>query len=282
MSDYERVAKAISYIREHYREQPDLERIAREIHLSPYHFQRLFRKWAGVSPKKFLEYTSIERAKVLLKEQASLSEAGFEAGLSGTGRLHDLFIKIEGMTPGEFKNGGENLHINYSFSATPFGDIISASTAKGICHLMFADNERRALRRLRERFPNAVIEEKRDPVQRAATGIFEDDWSDLSKIRLHLKGTPFQIKVWEALLKVPFGRISSYTEIADSIGRPTALRAVGAAIGRNPVAYLIPCHRIIRSTGILGEYHWGDERKAAIIGWEAAKLESGLGPDDTL
>lgn len=279
MNDYERIAKAISYIRTHFHEQPDLEKVAGEVHLSAFHFQRLFKKWAGVSPKKFLEYISVEHAKALLSEQASLSEASFETGLSGTGRLHDLFIKIEGMTPGEFKNGGESLRVNYSFSESPFGKIIAASTAKGVCHLAFVDDEKRAVRRFREKFPNASCAERRDNIQREALRIFEDDWSNLPKIRLHLKGTPFQIKVWEALLKIPFGNITTYARVAEATGHPSALRAVGAAIGRNPVAYLIPCHRVIRSTGMIGEYHWGDRRKAAIIGWEAAKLESSVGPN---
>lgn len=279
MNDYERVAKAISYIGTHFHQQPDLERVAGEIHLSPFHFQRLFKKWAGVSPKKFLEYISIEHAKSLLKKQASLSEASFETGLSGTGRLHDLFIKIEGMTPGEFKNGGENLVINYSFSKTPFGNIIAASTARGICHLSFADDEETALRRSRDRFPKATFVNKRDVLQTDALRIFEDDWSNLPRIRLHLKGTPFQIKVWEALLKIPFGRITTYARIAETIGQPTATRAVGTAIGSNPVAYLIPCHRVIRSTGAIGHYHWGNARKVVIVGWEAARLERRSSPD---
>ncbi len=274
MTDYDIIAGAITYIIENYSNQPDLERVAHQVHLSPFHFQRLFKKWAGVSPKKFLEYISIEHAKVLLKKNASLSEASFETGLSGTGRLHDLFISIEGMTLGEFKNGGENLVIGYSFSKTPFGDIIAASTPRGVCHLAFADNENQALQRLRARFANASLMKKRDVFQSNALRIFEDDWSDLPKIRLHLKGTPFQIKVWETLLKIPFAQLTTYYQVAETIGHPTASRAVGRAIGSNPVAYLIPCHRVIRSTGIIGEYHWGDARKAAIIGWEAAKSES--------
>jgi AraC family transcriptional regulator, regulatory protein of adaptative response / methylated-DNA-[protein]-cysteine methyltransferase len=272
MTDYERIAGAITYINAHFRDQPDLERVAREAHLSPFHFQRLFKTWAGVSPKKFLEYISVERAKGLLRENASLSETAFDTGLSGTGRLHDLFIKIEGMTPGEFKNGGENLVINYSFSRTLFGKIIAASTRKGICHLAFSENEKDAARRLRHRFPNASFKQKRDEFQSEALRVFESDWSNIPKIKLHLKGTPFQIKVWETLLKIPVGGISTYARVAKAVGRPSASRAVGAAIGSNPVAYLIPCHRVILSTGLIGEYHWGDTRKAAIIGWEAAKV----------
>ncbi len=271
MTDYERIANAIFYIKEHFREQPDLKRVASEVHLSEYHFQRLFKKWAGVSPKKFLEYISIEHAKDLLRQDASLAEASYHVGLSGTSRLHDLFVNIERMTPGEYKNKGENLSIKYGFYETPFGKIIVASTPKGICHIGFANNEQRSLRILRDRYANATVEHKRDPIHLSVLRIFLDDWSNISRIKLHLKGTPFQLKVWEALLKIPFGQISTYGQIAEAIGYPTASRAVGTAIGSNPVAYLIPCHRVIKSTGVIGNYHWGDVRKMAIIGWEAAR-----------
>ncbi len=274
MTDYERIAKAIVYINEHFKEQPNLKRLADEAHLSEFHFQRLFKKWAGVSPKKFLEYISIEHAKALLKQDASVAEATYETGLSGTSRLHDLFINIERMTPGEFRNKGESLTINYAFYQSPFGKIIVASTSKGVCYIAFANNERPSLRSLRERYRNAAIVEKEDPAHRQVLRVFQDDWTDIPKIKLHIKATPFQLKVWEALLKVPFGHLSTYARVAESIGYPTASRAVGTAIGDNPVAYLIPCHRIIKSTGVLGGYHWGDARKAAIVGWEAAKSES--------
>ncbi|MCL4512140.1 MAG: methylated-DNA--[protein]-cysteine S-methyltransferase [Bacteroidetes bacterium] len=270
-TDYERIAKAISYIKERFREQPDLEQVAKEVHLSQFHFQRLFNKWAGVSPKKFLEYISIQHAEELLRQNASLADASYETGLSGTSRLHDLFINIERMTPGEFKNKGENLSINYSFSPTPFGKIIVASTSKGICYIAFADDGQRAFQGLHDRFPNASYKQKRDPFHRDALRIFQNDWRNISNIKLHLKGTPFQLKVWEALLKIPFGRISTYAHVAETIGSPTAARAVGTAIGDNPVAYLIPCHRVIRSTGVIGDYHWGNARKSAIVGWEAAR-----------
>lgn len=272
MTDYERIAKAISYISEHFKEQPDLDRVAKEVHLSRFHFQRLFEKWAGVSPKKFLEYISIERAKSLLKQNASLAETSYQLGLSGTSRLHDLFVNIERMTPGEFKNKGENLVINYEFHETPFGKIIVASTTKGICHIGFANNEERSLRILRDRYSNASLVHEAAPSHQSILKIFQEDWHSITKIKLHLKATPFQLKVWEALLKIPFGQIRTYSQVADEIGYPTASRAVGAAIGRNPVAYLIPCHRVIKSTGVIGDYHWGNERKVAIIGWEAAKM----------
>jgi AraC family transcriptional regulator, regulatory protein of adaptative response / methylated-DNA-[protein]-cysteine methyltransferase len=272
MQDYQRIEQAIRFIREHFREQPDLDEIARQIHLSPFHFQRLFKDWAGVSPKKFLQYTSIEYAKKLLSEQETLSTVSFETGLSGTSRLHDLFIQIEGMTPGEYKNGGKNLHIHYSHAETLFGSILIASTSKGICHLSFlTDLSVSPKVEILNRFPAAVLEQKTDLLQQEALKMFHDDWSDLSRIKLHLKGTPFQIKVWNALLHIPSGSLKSYAYIAGEIGDPNASRAVGTAIGSNPVAYLIPCHRVITSSGQTGGYHWGIDRKSAMIGWEAAK-----------
>jgi len=273
MTDYERIKKAIEFIRSNFQQQPDLDAVAKEVYLSPFHFQRLFKDWAGVSPKKFLQYISLQHAKKLL-HQHTVSDAAYETGLSGSSRLHDLFINIEGMTPGEFKNGGEQLQINYSFAETPFGNIIVASTAKGICHLAFADDEKEALTQLQLQFPNAGFRQVVDTIQQNALFIFTQDWKDLSKIKLHLKGTPFQIKVWEALLKIPMGDVSTYSGIANTINNPNASRAVGTAIGDNPVAFLIPCHRVIRSTGDFGQYHWGSIRKTAMIGWEAAKTNS--------
>ena len=270
MTDYERIKKAIEFIRSNFQQQPDLDAVAKEVYLSPFHFQRLFKDWAGVSPKKFLQYISLQHAKKLLHEH-TVSDTAFETGLSGSSRLHDLFINIEGMTPGEYKNGGEQLQINYSFAETPFGNIIVASTPKGICHLAFAENEKDALQQLQFQFPNAQFRQVVDTIQQNALFIFTQDWKDLSKIKLHLKGTPFQIKVWEALLKIPMGDISTYSGIANTINNPNASRAVGSAIGDNPVAFLIPCHRVIRSTGDFGQYHWGSIRKTAMIGWEAAK-----------
>jgi len=273
MTDYERIKKAIEFIRSNFQQQPDLDAVAKEVYLSPFHFQRLFKDWAGVSPKKFLQYISLQHAKKLL-HQHTVSDTAYETGLSGSSRLHDLFISIEGMTPGEFKNGGEQLQINYSFAETPFGNIIVASTTKGICHLAFADDEKEALQQLQLQFPNAQFRQVVDTIQQNALFIFTQDWKDLSKIKLHLKGTQFQIKVWEALLKIPMGDLSTYSLIANNIDNPKASRAVGTAIGDNPVAFLIPCHRVIKSTGDFGQYHWGSIRKTAMIGWEAAKVNS--------
>ena len=271
MNNYSRIAKAIEFIKLNFKAQPDLNEIAEKVNLSPFHFQRLFTDWAGVSPKKFLQYLSVEYAKSRLRDQATLFDTAFETGLSGTSRLHDLFISIEGMTPGEYKNGGQELLINYSFADTPFGDIMVAATDKGICWLAFADDREQALADLKAQFPNAEYHLKVDGVQQNALSIFNQDWSSPNQLKLHLKGTSFQLKVWEALLKIPMGGLTTYSGICNRIDNPNASRAVGSAIGSNPVAFLIPCHRVIRSTGEFGQYHWGSTRKNLIIGWEASR-----------
>ena len=270
---YDKIEEAIQFINVHHKEQPSLNEIARAVNLSPFHFQRLFTEWAGVSPKMFMQYISIEHAKKLLKEKrSSLFDTAHETGLSGTGRLHDLFIKIEGMTPGEFKNGGLNLTINYSFTESQFGNLIVASTPKGICYMAFTDNEQHALAKLKLNFPNAKYNQFMDNFQKDALSVFRQDRNSIKQIKLHLYGTSFRIKVWEALLKIPFGNLSTYGSIAEEAGMPGASRAVGTAIGKNPVAFLIPCHRVILSSGNFGGYMWGGTRKSAIIGWEAAKI----------
>lgn len=273
--NYNRIAAAIEYINNNFRQQPSLEELAKQVHLSPFHFQRLFHEWAGTSPKKFLQYISTAHAKQLLTEQqATLFDTAIEIGLSGTGRLHDLFINIEGMTPAEYKNGGRQLNINFSFAESPFGNMIIASTAKGVCYMAFEENEVKALNDLKEKFPNAFYQQKLDIVQQNALFIFQNDWTQLPEIKLHLKGTDFQLKVWESLLKIPMGKLSTYGVIAGQIGNSNASRAVGTAIGSNPVAYLIPCHRVIQATGQIGGYMWGKTRKTAILGWESAKNNS--------
>lgn len=270
--NYTRIAKAIGYIQQNYREQPTLEEIAEKVHLSPFHFQRLFTDWAGVSPKKFLQFISVQHAKKMLAtSQATLFETAHSTGLSGTGRLHDLFVTIEGMTPGEYKNQGRDLAINYSFSASGFGDILAASTAKGLCYMAFTDDRGSALSALQRCFPKARFTQGRDKIQENALRIYAQDWSRLNTVKLHLKGTDFQLKVWEALLRIPTGNLVTYGTIAQAIQQPRASRAVGTAIGNNPIAFLIPCHRVIQSTGALGGYKWGTARKSAIIGWEAAR-----------
>jgi AraC family transcriptional regulator of adaptative response/methylated-DNA-[protein]-cysteine methyltransferase len=208
---------------------------------------------------------------LLKDQQATVFDTAYETGLSGTGRLHDLFISIEGMTPAEYKKGGKNLSVNYSFAESPFGNIMVASTPKGICSMAFYDDENKALSNLKTTFPNATFQQKLDLIQQNALFIFQHDWGKLPEIKLHLKGTEFQIKVWEALLKIPLGRLSTYGTIGQQMGNPNASRAIGTAIGRNPVAFLIPCHRVIQSTGNIGGYMWGSTRKTAIICWENAK-----------
>ena len=270
--NYKRIAEAIDYIKANFKSQPDLDEVAEKVHISPFHFQRMFSEWAGTSPKKFLQYISIEHAKKLLKEnQATLFETAHETGLSGTSRLHDLFIKIEGMSPAEYKNGGKNLYINYSFAESPFGNILVASTQKGICYMAFFTEEETALHLLQNQFPQASFNRALDLIQQHALFIFQNDWSKLHQVKLHLKGTDFQLKVWETLLKIPMGQLSTYGSIAHKIEKPLASRAVGTAIGSNPVAFLIPCHRVIQATGNLGGYMWGTTRKAAMIGWESAQ-----------
>lgn len=271
MNNYDKIATAIDYIKSNFKTQPDLQEVAAAVHMSPFHFQRVFSEWAGVTPKKFLQYLTLDYAKNILREEkATVFDAAFEAGLSGTGRLHDLFINIESMTPGEYRNGGKALQINYSFAESPFGNIIVASTPKGICHMAFADDRDAALLSLKEQFPHAQFTQVVDLIQQNTLYIFTQDWSRLSEIKLHLRGTDFQLKVWEALLKIPMGNLTTYSRLAEEISHPKASRAVGSAVAQNPVAFLIPCHRVIKATGDYGEYHWGSTRKNAIIGWEAA------------
>lgn len=275
--EYETIEKAIAYLKDHYSEQPDLDTIAASMNLSPFHFQRMFSQWAGVSPKKFIQFLNIRYARELLrKKQHTLFNTALETGLSGTSRLHDLFISIEGMSPADYKNGGAALTICYSFQVTAFGRIITGSTATGICHLAFFSNREAGLTDLALKFPAARLVEKLQSSHLDACSCFIFPDKDQNKqkgiLRLHLKGTPFQLKVWEALLTIPCGDLTTYSELAAAAGNAAASRAVGSAVGANPVAWLIPCHRVIRATGILGEYHWGPERKQAMIGWEAARL----------
>ncbi len=273
--DFDRIAQAIAYICEHIKRQPTLDEIAKATNLSPFHFQRLFTEWAGVSPKKFAQFISVSYAKRLLREQQmTLFDATDQIGLSSTSRLHDLFVKIEGMTPGEYKNGGENLSIEYSFSNTLFGEIIIGSTPKGICHLAFVDDQKTGESILFNRFPNAKYLKKENSSHLKVAAVFSKRFSAKGTLKLHLAGTPFQLKVWEDLLTIPLGEVSTYGNLAAKIGNPKAARAVGTAIGSNPVAFLVPCHRVIQSTGQIGGYMWGPTRKTAILGWEASRINS--------
>lgn len=277
--DYDRIAQAITFIRQHYREQPDLATVAQHVHLSEHHFQRLFTRWAGISPKRFLQYLTAEYAKTTLTSTKSLLETTLEAGLSSPGRLHDLFVTVEAMSPGEYKAGGAGLEIRYGIHNTPFGKAWVAATERGICNLQFLEstesNGATTEQRLRETWPNARWIEDTAGTQAVCDRIFSASRlsPSASPLTVLVKGTNFQIQVWRALLNVPFGHLTTYQSIATAIGRPTAVRAVGTAIGSNAIAYLIPCHRIIRGSGDLSGYRWGCDRKAAILGWEAGQLE---------
>lgn len=278
LDDYQRIEQAILYLKEHAHEQPGLEEIARHLGLSEYHFQRLFTRWAGVSPKRFLQFLTKENAKRLLESSANLLDTTYEAGLSSPGRLHDLFVTCEAVTPGEYKHKGAGLSISYGFHASPFGECLLALTGRGVCHLSFVeDGQREAARReLQEMWLNADLRE--DPARSAplAERIF-GAVAGQPPLAIHLRGTNFQLKVWEALLRVPPGGAITYAGLAASLGQPGAARAVGNAVGRNPVAFLIPCHRVLRKVGEFGGYRYGPARKQAILGWELARLANASG-----
>jgi AraC family transcriptional regulator of adaptative response/methylated-DNA-[protein]-cysteine methyltransferase len=272
--DYRRIAKAILYLEDHVLEQPSLEDIAEQVHLSPYHFQRLFTRWAGVSPKRFLQFLTLEHAKQLLKSGTQL-DATFQAGLSSPSRLHDLFVAVDAVTPGEYKALGSGLEIAYGLHPSPFGECLLAVTERVLCALSFVDDAdpRAALQDLRRRWSRARLLEDNERTAAMIRRVFDSSAeSNHAPIPLLLKGTNFQIKVWEALLRIPPGAVTSYSRLATAIGNPAAGRAVGSAVGANPIAYLIPCHRVILSTGAFGNYRYGALRKKAILGWEQAQL----------
>jgi AraC family transcriptional regulator of adaptative response/methylated-DNA-[protein]-cysteine methyltransferase len=274
-SDYARIEKALNYIADRVDEQPELDAVAASIGLSPFHFQRLFTRWVGVSPKKFLQFLTLARAKDCLNASASVLDAAHEAGLSGPSRLHDLFLAHESVTPGEFKQRGEGLTISYGWAESPFGDCLILTTPRGICGLAFAGEDGRApcLADMRGRWPYADFVEDEAAIARMGEAIFAPRGSDSEKLKLVLYGSPFQIKVWEALLRIPQGALVSYDGLAAAIGASGAARAVGSAVGDNPISFLIPCHRVIRKSGAISHYHWGRPRKMAMIGWEAAQRE---------
>jgi len=273
--NYERIAKAIEYLSEHFLEQPDLDEVAAQVHLSPFHFQRLFTAWAGVSPKKFLQYLTTSYLKDKLADSANLIEAAEMAGLSSQSRVYDLFVNIEAVTPNEFRNAGAGLTIQYGYHDTPFGKCFIAVTSRGVCGLSFVEEgrEQATLEEFKQRWAFASIVPGQEATASYVHQIFPEGNLPAGKLKLLVQGTNFQVKVWQALLQIPPGAVSTYRQIARSIGHPNAFRAVGSAIGHNPVAWLIPCHRVIRQEGIPGEYHWGAVRKKAIIGWEMAKQE---------
>jgi AraC family transcriptional regulator of adaptative response/methylated-DNA-[protein]-cysteine methyltransferase len=276
VNDYDRIEKTIRYLEKHFQEQPALEEMARLVNLSQFHFQRLFQKWAGVSPKQFIQYLTARHAKQRLLESRSVLEAAYDAGLSGPGRLHDLMVSVEAMTPGEVKAKGKGMKIEWGVHPTPFGNILVAVTPRGICGLSFTENPKKVLAEFKDQWSQAEWIKKPASTIKIIHQIFRIG-SRKEEVKVLLKGTEFQIKVWEALLKIPTGFVQSYQDVAQAIKKPKASRAVGTAIGQNSVAYLIPCHRVIRETGILGDYRWGSSRKKAMLGWEAAKAQTKIG-----
>lgn len=274
MNDYERIAGIIRYLDEHYREQPDLTTLSRHAGLSPYHLQRLFSRWAGISPKHFLQCLTLSHARQLLQNGENVLDAAVESGLSGPGRLHDLCVKLEAASPGELKSGGEDWTIRAGFADSPFGLCLVGESPRGICHLGFVDNTDRpgGESAIRENWPEARIDWDEAAASRIAERVFAspDGDNDHSALRAFVRGSRFQIRVWRALLRVPPGSLTSYGRLAAELGRPGAARAVGNAVGQNPLACLIPCHRVIRESGMLGNYRWGPVRKRAMLVWESA------------
>jgi AraC family transcriptional regulator of adaptative response/methylated-DNA-[protein]-cysteine methyltransferase len=274
MNDYERVARIIRYLQQHHTEQPDLASLARHAGLSASHFHRLFTAWAGVTPKDYLQCLTVEHAKARLRQGGSVLDAALDSGLSGPGRLHDLCVTLEAASPGELKRGGDGFDIHCGFTETPFGECILGWSPRGICHLAFHDKGMReaAMAVLRESWPAAHLLRNDKAAGKQAAQIFVRPGFENTPppLRAHVRGTAFQVKVWRALLQVPTGGLVTYGHLAASIGQPGAARAVGSAVGSNPIAYMIPCHRVIRETGLLGGYRWGTVRKSAMIAWETA------------
>jgi len=276
MSDYERIASAISFITQRVAQQPTLDDISAHLHMSRFHFQRLFCRWAGVTPKRFLQTLTVERAKQLLSESGSLLEVSDSLGLSSGSRLYDHFVCLEAVTPGEYRNGGAGLTIEHAVHNSPFGDVFIAATPRGICKLAFLDQRDTDghVQELNKKWPHALVRENPEATSELVESMFARHMKLDRPISLHVSGTNFQINVWKALLEIPPGTVTSYSRIASEIGKPRAARAVGTAIGANPVAFLIPCHRVIQQCGRLGGYHWGETRMHAIHAWEAARLDS--------
>lgn len=274
--DYERIEAAISFVERNTRQQPELEEIASEVGLSPFHFQRLFQRWAGVSPKRFLQTLTVEHAKQLLAQSASVLDATYEVGLSAPSRLHDHFVSLEGVSPGEYRNQGAGIQILYGTHPSPFGPMLLALTERGICGLSFLSSEspEAELASLKRNWRRAHFAEDQEGTCRAAKQIFSGSRSPHPPLGLFVKGTNFQTNVWKALLRIPSGSVCSYEQVARAVGNPSAARAVGMALAANPVAYLIPCHRVIRNVGLLGGYRWGEARKRALISWETTRAET--------
>jgi len=270
--DYELVKHTLAFISENWRDQPSLETLADQAGLSATHLQRLFTRWAGLSPKAFLQAVTLDHARELLRDSASILDASYELGLSGPGRLHDLFVTHEGMSPGTFKVRGRGLNIQYGFHDCPFGRALILITSEGLAGLAFADEgkEKSALADMTSRWPEATYVENHQATASYAKRIFESErWKPDQPLRVVFIGSDFEIRVWETLLRIPFGKASTYSDIASHIGKPKAARAVGAAVGKNPISFVVPCHRVLGKSGGLCGYHWGLTRKRAILGWEA-------------
>ena len=280
-SDFQTVADSLSFLGNNFQQQPSLVELASRAGMSKYHFQRVFTRWAGVSPKRFLQFVTVEHAKKLLAESEPILQTAFSLGLSGPARLHDLFVTIEGMTPGEFKKGGSDLEILYGVHDSPFGPALFARTERGLCHLSFLPEKDPLfvagnVQELQDEWPGATLTKSPDQTAELAKVVFEptNRPSTPTSLSVFLKGTNFQVKVWNALLRIPPGTVTTYGRLAHALGQPTAARAVGSAVGKNPVSYLIPCHRVIREMGTISGYRWGPTRKRAMLGWEAAQRAS--------
>lgn len=268
--DYQRIADTLTWLSAHFEEQPTLTDIASRAGASPYHFQRLFSRWVGLSPKKYVQYLTLERAKASLEQSQSVLAATFAAGLSSPGRLHDLFVNVEAVTPGEYKRGGEGLVIRHGLHDSPFGPCLLMHTERGICGLAFVDDadEEGTLAHMSARWPNATLVADQQSGAALAARVFAAGGNPGEPLTVLLHGTPFQIQVWQALLRIPRGALTNYEALAHYIGKPNASRAVGTANGANPISYLIPCHRVIRKSGALGGYRWGLGRKLAMLSRE--------------
>ena len=275
MSDYARIADAIRFIASQVTRQPTLDEIAAHVHLSPFHFQRLFSRWAGVTPKRYLQVLTLERAKALLQESRPLLEVADTLGLSSGSRLYDHFVQLEAVTPGEYKQRGAGLVIDHGVHDTPFGQAFVALTPRGVCNFSFLDDlaPEAPLAALAHSWPEAELREAPSRTQNVINTMFDGSKTPDRPISLHVSGTNFQISVWRALLQIPPAKVVSYAQVASAVGNPKAARAVGLAVGANPVALMIPCHRVIQQNGKLGGYHWGETRKQAIHAWEAARYE---------
>ncbi len=274
-ADYDVVRRAIGHIRGHWREQPEIEAIAEAAGVTPTELHHLFRRWAGLTPKAFLQALTLDGARQLLRDSASVLDATYEVGLSGPGRLHDLFVTHEAMSPGEWKTGGEGLTVFFGFHPSPFGSALVMATERGLAGLAFADpgEERAALADMKARWPRAAYVEDSARTAAIARRIFDSSqWQQDKPLRVVLIGTDWEVRVWETLLQIPMGRLTTYSDIASKIRKPGAARAVGAAVGKNPVSFVVPCHRVVGKSGELTGYHWGITRKRAMLGWEAGQV----------